>query len=74
MVPHNFRFATPKSRCSTPPPLTPALHKIARRNGEERTENGIMENMMEEHSRSVMANNHAVRKQVLFLEAKRGKK
>lgn len=36
MAPQNFRFATPKSRSSTTPPLTPALYTIARRNGEER--------------------------------------
>jgi len=36
MAPQNFRLATPKSRSSTLPPLTPALHTIARRNGEER--------------------------------------
>ena len=30
--------------------------------------------VMGEYSRSIMADKHAVRKQVLFLEAKRGKK
>ena len=36
MAPQNFRLATPKSRSSTLPLLTPALPTIARRNGEKR--------------------------------------